>query len=117
MLPHIERWLAHDDSWSSQGVKDELERGHAQLFCLHNLDIKGIWITRVHDNGHRKVGVVWGCAGDMNEVRSEALEFFAVIEAWMREIGCDFVEIVGRRGWERIFPDYERFAVILRKRL
>jgi hypothetical protein len=32
-------------------------------------------------------------------------------------MGCEYVDICGRPGWERIFPEYKRHAVILRKKL
>jgi hypothetical protein len=114
---HVERWVERDGIWTSAEVRNELKQGRAQLWCFHNGDIKGIWVTRIHLVGLRQVGVVWGCAGDMHAHKDDALAFFGVIEDWMREMGCEFVEIVGRDGWARIFPDYERHAVILRKRL
>lgn len=114
---HVERWIERDGLWDANGVKQELKDGRAQLWCFHHGDIKGIWVTRIHLIGTIPVGVVWGCAGDLNEHREDALAFFGIIEDWMRSEGCKYVEIVGRDGWARIFPDYQRHAVILRKRL
>lgn len=31
--------------------------------------------------------------------------------------GCEFCEVIGRPGWERKLPDFERSAVVLRKSL
>lgn len=117
VIHHVERWAEQDGVWSTEGIKSELMQGRAQLWCFHHGQIMGVWVTRIHDNGHRKVGVVWGCAGDFNAYKDAALGCFSVIEDWMREQGCALVEIVGREGWARIFPEYERHAVILRKRL
>lgn len=117
VLPHIDRWLEREGTWTASGVRQELEAARSQLWCAYYGDIRGVWVTRIHDNGHRKVGVVWGCAGDFMGLKDEALQFFGVIEDWMRSMGCELIEISGREGWARIFHDYERHAVILRKRL
>lgn len=33
--------------------------------------------------------------------------FLANFEKWAKEEGCDAVEMVGRKGWGKMFPDYE----------
>ena len=40
-----------------------------------------------------------------------------VIEAWAKNIGCDRVEIVGRRGWEKVCKDYRLKYVTLTRDL
>lgn len=36
-----------------------------------------------------------------------------VLEEYARSRNCQHVEIQGRRGWERVFPDYEHRYVVL----
>ena len=113
---HVERWVERDGVWTAGGVRDELKQGRAQLWCFHNGDIKGIWVTRIHLADNTMLGVVWGCAGDFAEHKDDALAFFGIIEDWMKQQGCQFVDIEGR-DWSRLLPDYKRHAVILRKRI
>jgi hypothetical protein len=117
VLPHVERWLAEDGIWSAEGIRAELKAARAQLFLFVKDEILGIWVTRIEKPDGKTIGLLWGCAGDFSEHKDEAISCFGAIEAWMKEKGCEFVEIYGRHGWMRIFPDYERHAVVLRKRL
>jgi len=53
----------------------------------------------------------------MGELKNEAVAMFSMIEDWFRSIGCEFVEWSGREGWTRVFPEYRRHAVVMRKKL
>jgi hypothetical protein len=114
---HVQRWLEFDDTWTAAGVKDELKAARAQLWCMHKDQILGIWITRIYETDSCSVGAVWGCAGDFKEHKDDAIAFFGIIEDWFREKGCRCSEWIGRGGWERVFTDYMKHAVVLRKRL
>lgn len=54
------------------------------------------------------------CAGDMGSL-SRILDARILIEDYGRQLGADIIEVAGRRGWERVLPDYTPAAVILRK--
>ena len=45
------------------------------------------------------------------------LDMEKAICSYAREKGFVSVEIIGRPGWERVLPNYERTAVLLRKEL
>lgn len=117
VLPHIERWIAEDGIWSAEGIRAELKAARAQLWCFYKERCLGIWVTRIEKPDGKTIGLLWGCAGDFIQHKAEAISCFGAIEAWLKEKGCEFVEIYGRFGWARIFPDYERHAVVLRKKL
>ena len=38
-------------------------------------------------------------------------------EEWAKSLGCDAVAIVGRRGWEKIHPEYKPAQVTLVREL
>lgn len=114
---HIRRWVEYDDTWTLDGIKDELKAARAQLWCLYTDTIVVVCVTRIDEIGAIRLGLVWGCAGDFMLHKEDALTFFGIIEDWFREKGCRFVDWVGRDGWARIFPDYTRHAVVMRKRL
>jgi hypothetical protein len=117
VVRHVERWIAEEGIWSAEGIRRELEAARAQLFVFDKDGIVGIWVTRIDKPDGKTVGLVWGCAGDFIQHKSEALSCFYAIENWLRSMGCEYVDICGRSGWERIFPEYKRHAVILRKKL
>ena len=114
---HIQRWVEYDDTWTLDGVRDEIKAGRAQLWCMHKDEIVGVWVTRIDETDSIRLGLVWGCAGDFGPDKDDAIALFSVIEDWFREMGCKFVDWSGRDGWARLFPDYKRHAVIMRKRL
>lgn len=114
---HVRRWIEHDGTWSLAEIKEEFKAARAQLWCFHAGDIRGVWVTRIENTDGITWGCVWGCAGDFIEHKDDAIAFFGVIEDWFRSKGCEFVEWVGRKGWQKFFPDYHEHAVVLRKRL
>lgn len=115
---HIKRWVEHDETWTLDGVRDEMKAGRAQLWCMFaDGCIAGIWITRIDETDSVRLGLVWGCAGDFSTHKDDAIVFFGVIEDWFREQGCKFIDWSGRDGWARLFPEYKRHAVVMRKRL
>lgn len=116
VVGHVRRWLDEDGTWTESGIKDELKEKRAQLWCLHDGEIKGIWVTRINHTDSVSIGLIWGCAGDFKEHKADALAFFAIIEDWLRLQGCNFIEIVGR-NWSGLLSGYKQHAVILRKRL
>lgn len=117
VVAHVERWAAEEGVWSAEGIRGELKAARAQLWCFVKDRCLGIWVTRIDKPDGKTIGLVWGCAGDFDEYKDESLECFQAIERWMREKGCVCIDISGRPGWARVFPDYERHAVVLRKRL
>ncbi|MFD2207219.1 hypothetical protein [Kiloniella antarctica] len=56
---------------------------------------------------------VFLAGGDMTELLAMQPE----LEAWAQSIGCKFIEIDGRPGWERIHKDFKKQSVVLRKAL
>lgn len=114
---HIERWVEVDGAWTAEEIRDELRSARAQLWCFWDDKIIGIWVTKINSAKEHTWGVVWGCAGDFSEYKDDSIAFFGIIEDWFREQGCEFVEWIGRKGWQRVFPDYREHAIVLRKEL
>jgi hypothetical protein len=113
----VERWVS-GEALTSDEIKEYLKEGKAQLWCLVvNDQIRGIWVTRIEQPAKCTWGLVWGCAGDFVPYKDEAIAKYELIEAWMKDKGCEFIEWSGREGWARIFPGYARHAIVMRKRL
>jgi hypothetical protein len=110
--------MEFDELWSANGVREDLVAGKAKLWCMHDNRVLGIWITRLENSDVMPWGLVWICAGDFSAHKAEAIRFYNdVIESWFRDQGCKFIDWSGRDGWARLFPDYKRHAVVMRKRL
>jgi hypothetical protein len=55
---------------------------------------------------------VWQAAGQFEPFGRDMM---AEAEKWAKAIGCATMEFNGRRGWERMFPDWKVESVTLRK--
>lgn len=115
--PTIIKFLSMIDrpDWTTDQVFEDLKDGRAQLWGIADDEIKGIWITRIEQTAKARYGLVWIAAGRGLELGVS--RFLACTEPWFREMQCEYIEIEGRRGWQKVLPGFKEHAVILRKRL
>lgn len=105
----IERALKRGyDPMPIEGVTKMLDEGAAQVWFAENSTI----VTEIYDRGNKRVCEIWLAGGDMEELIELKNE---EIEPWAREMGCNRMLIIGRRGWERALPDYKYASVALIK--
>jgi hypothetical protein len=74
---------------------------------------KSAAVTEVISYPKSKGCRIFLAGGDMNEL----LEMQPDLDRWAKSIGCRFIEIAGRPGWERIHKDFKKHSVTLRKAL
>ena len=107
---HIENALEHaNHSHSILDVWDAIKSGKAQFFSMENSAI----VTEIVDYPQKSVCRIWLAGGDMDEL----LEAEKHIAALAKSHGCTGMEIIGRKGWERVLTDYKPTAVVLVKDL
>lgn len=107
--PFLKRVESRD--WTCEFVKSELEAARAQLWGFQDTRVRGVWITRIE--GER--GLVWIAAGE--DLKRGLQLFREHTEPWLKSKGCTYVQIVGRRGWEKVLHDYENVGIVLVKDL
>lgn len=107
----IEPFLFDHFEWTPAEVRQQLESAKAQLWVLAERRIRGIVITKLM----APIGLIWIASG--KGLDSESMKLLAIIEQWMKEKGCRFVKIEGRRGWGRVLDGYEEKATVFLKRL
>ena len=93
-------------------VKEHIRTRAAQVWCI-GTPIECVWLTKIEHTPSGTYGALWLGAGDLRI--AEAIRTHS--EPWFRRMGCKAVQIVGRRGWKKVFEDYEEKAVILVKTL
>jgi len=81
--------------------------GEAQLWVIwsYDLGILGSAITEItnYTNGYKVLTfLAFGGSDALDWTR----KFVDVIEQFGREEQCDAVEMIGRKGWGKVFPDY-----------
>lgn len=102
--------------WLPSDVREALESAQAQLWGSHDEGrVLGIWITKLEQVGARRRGLLWIAAGTALD---DGLELYRrYTEPWFKAKGCDYSQIIGRKGWKRVLPDYSEAGIILEKRL
>lgn len=80
-------------------------RGDFQIWNIG----KSFAATRI-DGRTVRIGLAGGSLDDMPKIE-------ASISQWAKTKGANRIEILGRAGWERFFPAYDRAAILLRKDL
>ena len=107
---HIEAALAYSgDTHSLLHVVDAIKDGSAQFFPLEN----SVIVTEIVDYPKRAVCRIWLAGGEMDEL----IEAEKSIVEWARSHGCDGMEIIGRKGWERQLKDYKAASTVLIKEI
>ena len=91
------------DKASREDIETALEKGQYQLFQKN----KSAAVTAPIKNSLR-VGLAGGDLKDLIEIEKDIEEF-----ARSRYFNC--IDILGREGWEKVLPGYEKKAVLLRK--
>ena len=81
--------------------------GKAQFFPLE----KSAIITEIVDYPQRSVCRIWLAGGELDEL----MQAEKSIAVWAKSVGCDGMEIVGRKGWQRQLKDYTATSVVLVK--
>lgn len=57
-----------------------------------------------------RIGIAGGDLDELQDIEEEIHEY--AIQG-----GYSYIDIIGRSGWERVLPDYDKVAVILRKQI
>jgi hypothetical protein len=127
--PHVEALI--ERAMQRGGVSDfeELEqrvwRGQALLWIVWDGEkILAAVVTAISIANGRKLCTIVACGAPSPSrkrgrvmVGERWLHLLDGIEAYARDEGCAAMVIVGRRGWERVLPQWRRRAVILERSL
>ena len=52
-------------------------------------------------------------AGDMKDW----IDDLYILENWVKEQGCHFLGLYGRKGWKKILKEYDEHCILFRKKL
>ncbi len=97
---------AHN-SHTYEQVIDIVKRGDAQLWAFRDSAI----VTEIIDYPQRRTLRFWLAGGNLKTL----LEVEPKIRKWSILYRCKAVEIIGRKGWEKVMKGYEPTAIVLVK--
>jgi hypothetical protein len=105
--PAIAPALLRTRKIDAKSLFEQAEQRLLQLWVAYDKDQREVVaaaVTEVAEYPTRKVGRVILLAGrNLNQW----IGFVGRFEQWARDEGCAALEFVGRRGWGRVFRDYE----------
>lgn len=109
---HLAPALEHArGSHTLEHVREAIEIGNAQLWPMGD---DGTIVSEVTKTPTGQLGCrLWLAGGNLRALIAAEV----VVSEWAAEQGCEFMEIIGRPGWQRVLPAYERTAVVLRRAL
>lgn len=76
--------------------------------------IEGVAVTELLRSDHTFYCVVQACGG--SNVR-HWITLLDKIEEYARDEDCEFIRILGRRGWKRLLKNYKEKLVVLERPL
>ena len=111
--------VARDPMESLSDIMEALDAGEMTAWVASDGDnLHSVTVTEILEGGAGKQCFIRHCARAKGGASlQDWLGFLPVIEEYARLNGCQTVELIGRAGWEKILPDFEKKAVLLRKTL
>lgn len=105
--PLVQKALARSNEYSIGDVLHYIATDAWQCWYTP----KAVACGRIASYPNHKAYVIVLAAGDIADI----VENEPMIAEFAREKGCKYVEIYGRRGWERALKGYKEQATVLRK--
>ena len=99
---------AHN-SHSFEQVIDIVKRGDAQFWAFSDSAI----VTEIIEYPQRRTLRFWLAGGNLKTL----LDVEPKIRKWSILYQCEAVEIIGRKGWEKVLKGYEPTAIVLVKEI
>lgn len=113
--PHLKRFEFETATTSSDSLKALALSCEAQVWGYQDAGvIRGVCITQIYQHLRGRYCAVFVAVGDLMPILHDGL---ALIEDWARGLDCAAIEIIGRKGWLRVLPEYRERAVVLEKNL
>lgn len=100
-------------NWSVAEIRQELDKGALLWIIWDGKELKAACVTRLAIIKDERVCQVIVCGGHDEDWRTR----FEEIEDYARNERCAKAQIQGRKGWARIFNDYELAWITLERRL
>lgn len=116
-----QHWLRHvprNGLYDESHVLEWLRSGARTLWAVWDvsdgMELVACLTTAVEEYPLRRVGRICELAGrDM----TRWLDLLPQLEDAFRAVGCEVVDVYGRKGWARVLNGYELHASVIRKEL
>lgn len=115
----LESALEHTDGEIGlQDIRSDIANHDRQLWVIKNDDVYiAAVVTQIYSyNSGKKIGEVTMAGGSRHDLWDH---FTDVVGEWFKDQGCQFIDIIGRPGWQRLYKErgFRLAYVQLRKNL
>lgn len=105
IAPILTKPLATTKKSSLESIRRQALEGSVQIWAAHNEEeVKMSCVTEIvtYPNEYKTARILLLGGHDMGLWKG----LMPIIEDWAAKNGCEAVEIAGRRGWGRVYPEY-----------
>ena len=107
--------LSTKGRFTAEDVKEWLDSGDCQLWIVeHKNEVRAAAVTEILLYPKLKVCRVNIVTG---KGRNNWQHFKDGIEEWARKEGCKRIEALARKGWAKVYKDYQQTHIFLEKEL
>ncbi len=103
------------NSRSYRSIENALHSGGALLWIVWDGErVKAAAVTEVVNSNGELICMIVACGG---KDRKSWLRYIADLEQYAKDMKCARMQIIGRKGWIRLLPDYRPTYIVLEKDL
>ena len=114
VAPLLESAVSRTDLGRFDEIEHDVLSGRSLLWLAWSGQIEAVATTILAETDTAKVCVLTACGGkDMRRW----LALLMTIESYARAEGCSRMRIFGRKGWQRMLPDYRTTNIVLERKL
>ena len=110
----LQKAIDFDNRVTIWDVIEQVYLNNFQMLLVVDEKIEAVCITSIVQHPTMKVMVVNYLSG---ENMADWKHLLPIFDQWAREIGCEEIEIQGRKGWLKTLPDFNLKSVIMVKKL
>lgn len=106
----------HEKDYTLESIKDLLHKKEVQLWTSYNGQLEAFVLTHIVIYPNHKICEIFMCGGSNLD---NWLDYMSNIEEWAKSIGCKYISLQGRFGWERKLSPigFKKTKIIMQKEL
>lgn len=113
--PMLRPAIDRQDFYSMEDIKAQCRDKSMQLWVLvqpEDMLLRGAIVTQICEYPQKTTCLILLCGG---RGLADWKDCISMVEEWAKLIECDDVEFIGRKGWGKVFPQYDIDSVVYRK--
>lgn len=115
VFPHLKPAIDEDFWTDEQTLKKMLAEDNALMFIASvNGTIKGVAVTQIEEMRSKVVNIITLGGEDFKDWK-EAMN--AALTLYAEKTGCSRIVALGRRGWEKLWPDFKPGKILFYKEI